>query len=80
MTRIDCKIAAEYGLNPVEYIGQFVHRDGKYVLLAMDEEENGFIRLDVDSAEFLARKLLSMVEAIRKGRQPAGTSTASSHG
>jgi len=80
MTRIDCKIAAEYGLNPTEYVGQFIHRDGDYILLAMDEEANGFIRLDVDSAEFLARKLLTMVEAIRKGRQPAGTSTASSHG
>ena len=77
MTRIDCKIAAEYGLNPTEYVGQFIHRDGKYALLAMDEEENGFIRLDADSAEFLARRLLTMVVAIRKSRQPT---TASSHG
>ena len=66
MTRIDCKIAAEYGLNPTEYVGQFIHRDGDYILLAMDEEENGFIRLDVDSAEFLARRLLTMVAAVRK--------------
>jgi hypothetical protein len=80
MTRIDCKIAAEYGLNPPEYVGQFIRRDGEYILLAMDEEENGFIRLDVDSAEFLARKLLTMVGAIHKDRQPGGMSTASSHG
>jgi len=68
MTRIDCKIAAEYGLNPTEYVGQFIHRDGDYILLAMDEEENGFIRLDVDSAEYLAHKLLEMAARIRKGR------------
>jgi hypothetical protein len=46
----------------------------------MDEEVNGFIRLDVDSAEFLARKLLTMVEAIHKDQQTGRTSTASSHG
>ena len=80
MTRIDCKIAAEYGLKPTEYIAQFIHRDGDYILLAMEEEENGFIRLDVDSAEFLAHKLLAMAVAIRKERQPRGTTTASSHG
>jgi hypothetical protein len=80
MTRIDCRTAAEYGLNPTEYVGQFIHQDGDCILLVMDEEENGFIRLDADSAEFLARKLLTMVEAIRKDRQPGRTSTASSHG
>ena len=80
MTRIDCKIAAEYGLKPPEYVAQFVQRDGDYILLAMDEEENGFIRLNVESAEFVAHELLTIVEAIRKERQPCGTTTASSHG
>ncbi|MDM8005424.1 MAG: hypothetical protein QUV05_04635 [Phycisphaerae bacterium] len=79
MTRIDCKTAATCGLKPSAYLGQFVHRDGDRILLAMDEEENDFIRLDADSAEFLAHKLLVMVEEIRK--KPRGrTQTAPSCG
>ena len=66
MTRIDCKVAAECGFNPTQYISQFIRRDDDDVLLAMDEEENGFIWLDVDSAEFLAHKLLTMVGAIHR--------------
>jgi hypothetical protein len=79
MTRIDCKVAAECGFEPSEYVGQFVHRDGDRILLAMDEEENDFIRLDAESAQFLAHKRLAMVEEIckkRKGR----TQTAPSYG
>ena len=80
MTRIDCKIAAEYGLNPAEYIGLFIHQDGDCILLAIDEGENDYIRLDMDSAKFLARKLLSMVGAIHKDQQRGEKATASSHG
>ena len=79
MTRIDCKVAAECGFEPRKYVGQFIHRDGDCILLAMDEEENGFIRLDAESAQFLAHKLLAMVEEIctkRRGK----TQTASSYG
>ena len=49
MTRINCNVAAECGFEPDEYVGQFVPRDGDRILLAMDEEENDFIRLDADS-------------------------------
>jgi hypothetical protein len=28
MTRIDCRVAAECGLEPTEYVGQFIHLDG----------------------------------------------------
>ena len=66
MTRIDCKVAAESGFEPDEYLGQFVHRDSDRILLAMDEEENDFIRLDAESAQFLAHQLLAMVGEIRK--------------
>ena len=79
MTRIDCKVAAECGFEPTEYVGQFVHRDGDSVLLAMDEEENGFIRLDAESARFLAHKLLEMVEAIHRTQRRGKTQTASSY-
>ena len=70
MTRIDCRAATGNGLSPDEYIGGFIRRRGNdSILLAMDEEENDFIRLDADSAEFLAHKLLVMVEEIRKKRR-----------
>ena len=80
MTRIDCKVAAESGFEPDEYIGQFVQRDGDRILLAMDEEENGFIRLDAESARFLAHKLLEMVEAIHRTQRRGKTQTAPSYG
>jgi hypothetical protein len=80
MTRIDCKVAAECGFERSKYVGQFIHRDGDCILLAMDEEKNGFIRLDAGSAEYLAHKLLAMVEAIHKTQRRGRTQTASSHG
>ena len=58
MTRIDCEAAADDGLSPVDYIGDFIHREGVSILLEVDEERNDIIILDPSSAEFLGRKLL----------------------
>jgi len=80
MTRIDCRAATGSGLSPDEYIGGFIRRRGNdSILLEVDEEGDDIIILDPISAEFLAHKLLAMVEEIRKERR-GRTQTASSHG
>lgn len=67
MTRIDCRTAATHRLRPEQYIGTFVERRGKDIHVAADEEWNEFLLLDADSAEFLGRRLLQIVQRIRKG-------------
>ena len=80
MTRIDCRSATCKGLSPDEYIGGFIRRRGNdSILLEMDEGGNDIIILDPISAEFLAHRLLAMVEEICKGRR-GRTQTASSYG
>ena len=80
MTRIDCRAATGNGLSPDEYIGGFIRRRGNdSILLEMDEEGDDIIILDPISAEFLAHRLLAMVEEICKGRR-GKTQTAPSYG
>jgi len=69
MTRIDCVAASANGLSPAEYIDGFAQKGRDCILLATDEECNDFIRLDVQSAEALARRLLQMAAGIRRNRQ-----------
>ncbi len=67
MTRIDCAAAGAGGIKPGRYIGGFVERLGKKVLLATDEEWNDLVRLDVESAVYLGRLLLKMAGDSRRG-------------
>ena|GEM_PF-4808009 len=66
MTRIDCVVARANGIKPARYIGSFVERQGRDVLLATDEEWNDVIRLDAGSAECFGRQRLRMAEEVRR--------------
>jgi hypothetical protein len=69
MTQIDCRIARANGLKLEQYIGEFVKRDGGDVLLAADEEWNSVVRLDAESARFLARELVRLADEVSRGRR-----------
>jgi hypothetical protein len=69
MTQIDCRTARANGLKPEQYIGRFVERNGKEILLAADEEWNSVMRLDLESARFLARELVRLADEVSHGRR-----------
>ena len=67
MTRIDCPAASANRVRVAQYIGGFVERQGREVLIATDEEWNDHVRLDAESAAYLGKLLLEMAEEIRRG-------------
>ena len=69
MTEIDCRMARANGLRPEQYIRGFVRRDEEDVLLATDEEWNGVVRLDPESARFLGMRLVQWADEVSRAQQ-----------
>ena len=67
MTHIDCRTAN--GLEPEQYIGEFVRHQSATILLATDEEWKDFVRLDAASARFLGTQLMRLADKVRGDRR-----------